>query len=139
MTRSTVYLATAALLWFGSDLLAAEPCASTVRASLRCTRCAYLPCGCPDDYCPKPLPCVPCLKLGGVADDYCPKPWPCIPCWRPCGVADDYCTKPLPCLPCPAPGGCAGDHAAGLSDQKGSADCRAVSAAREKPNPLRPR
>jgi hypothetical protein len=54
---------------------------------------------CPDDYCRKPLPCVPVVRCGGP-DDYCRKPLPCVPVVR-CGGPDDYCRKPLPCLLCP--------------------------------------
>jgi hypothetical protein len=65
---------------------------------------------CLDDYCAKPLPCVPAKVCGG-ADDYCPKPLPTV---RPvcCKGPDDYCAKPCPkvercwcppwltCVPC---------------------------------------
>ncbi|HZZ82712.1 MAG TPA: hypothetical protein VFE62_29710 [Gemmataceae bacterium] len=54
---------------------------------------------CPNDYLPKPLPCVPRVPCGGP-DDYCKKPLPCVP-RVPCGGPDDYCKKPLPCLLCP--------------------------------------
>ena len=33
-------------------------------------------------------------------DDYCRKPFPCIPCLRPCCECDDYCRKPMPCVRC---------------------------------------
>src|SRR5262245_23643457 len=51
-------------------------------------------CWCPDDYCPKTLPCVSCTPKGCV-DDYCPKTLPCVP---PCagGCVDDYCPKNCP-------------------------------------------
>jgi hypothetical protein len=70
-------------------------------AATNCTarRC----CTCPNDYCPKPLPCVPCAPLG-KCDCYCPKPLPCPPCpLRYCGP-NDYCPKPCclylpPCWP----------------------------------------
>jgi hypothetical protein len=59
-------------------------------------------CTCPDSYCPKPQPCVPCA-LRGCCDDYCPKPMPCTASLRYCGC-DDYCPKPScirlpPCWP----------------------------------------
>ena len=54
---------------------------------------------CPDDYCRKPIPCVPPVQCGGP-DDYCRKPIPCVPP-VPCGGPDDYCRKSLPCLLCP--------------------------------------
>ncbi len=51
--------------------------------------------GCPDDYCRKPWPWIPCLSPCGLGDDYCHKPWPRI--WRQCGgEPDDYCRKPCP-------------------------------------------
>jgi hypothetical protein len=68
-----------------------------------CTRCdARRCCTCPDDYCPKPLPCVPCAPRG-CSNDYCPKPLPCVPC-APRGCCNDYCPKPCciylpPCWP----------------------------------------
>ena len=60
-------------------------------------------CTCPDDYCPKPLPCVPCVLLG-KCDCYCRKPMPCPPC--PLGYCgpNDYCPKPYSiCLPLCSP------------------------------------
>jgi hypothetical protein len=51
-------------------------------------------CWCPDDYCPKRLPCVPPNPVGCV-DDYCRKPLPCVsPNAK--GCADDYCPKACP-------------------------------------------
>ncbi|MFN4258685.1 MAG: hypothetical protein ACK4RK_05270 [Gemmataceae bacterium] len=50
--------------------------------------------GCPDDYCRKPLPGVPCNPQGCV-DDYCRKPLPGVPC-NPQGCVDDYCRKRCP-------------------------------------------
>jgi hypothetical protein len=93
-------------------------CGSTIclpASDIRCQGC------CPDDYCPKPLPCVPCLSCCRTCDDYCRKPMPCVPCLPCCRTCDDYCRKPLPCLcwPCnpgykcvtsccrPSPGRCA--------------------------------
>lgn len=69
-------------------------------------------CVCPDDYCPKPLPSVPCAPLG-CCDDYCPKPLPSTAPLCYCGP-NDYCPKPCclylpPCWPawytCGAPAG----------------------------------
>ena len=54
---------------------------------------------CPDDYCPKPLPCATPWRYCGP-DDYCPKPLPCATPWRYC-APDDYCPKPPPPLPAP--------------------------------------
>jgi hypothetical protein len=54
---------------------------------------------CPDDYCRKPMPCIPCFIKSCMPDDYCPKPIPCVPC-MPKGCVDDYCPKPFSfCLP----------------------------------------
>ncbi len=52
---------------------------------------------CPDDYCPKPLPCVPWARCC-CPDDYCCKPYPYLfsPALSCCG--DDYCCKPFPHL-----------------------------------------
>jgi hypothetical protein len=63
------------------------------------------PCpSCPDDYCPKPLPPVPCPGWTCAPDDYCPKR---LPCARPvtCFRADDYSAKPCPITAprCPPP------------------------------------
>jgi len=57
-------------------------------------------CICPDDYCPKPLPCVPCAPLGRC-DCYAPKPLPCPPCALRYCAPDDYCPKPC-CVYLPA-------------------------------------
>lgn len=54
---------------------------------------------CPDNYCPKPMPCVQkpnCFQC----DTYCPKPMPCVQ--QPnCFECDRYCRKPIPLLCCP--------------------------------------
>ncbi|MDZ7617351.1 MAG: hypothetical protein U1E05_10115 [Patescibacteria group bacterium] len=65
-------------------------------SELECTRCAALPCCCPDDYCRKPEPSVPCVRTSWCADDYCAKPMPCIPCVGVPKCTDDYCPKPFP-------------------------------------------
>ena len=51
-------------------------------------------CWCPDDYCPKKLPCVP-PNARGCVDDYCPKTLPCVPP-NPKGCVDDYCPRCCP-------------------------------------------
>jgi hypothetical protein len=58
---------------------------------------------CPDDYCPKPMPCSAPFKYCGP-DDYCCKTMPCVAPFKYCGP-NDYCCKPLPpILPlCPTP------------------------------------
>jgi hypothetical protein len=51
---------------------------------------------CPDDYCPKPCPCM-AHPQGWCPNDYCRKPFPCLS--SPTGwCGDDYCRKPLPSL-----------------------------------------
>jgi hypothetical protein len=65
------------------------------------TNGCHMLCGCPNDYCRKPWPClqpVPCI---GGPDDYCRKPFPCLIPVQYCGTHDDYCRKPWPCLLCP--------------------------------------
>ena len=60
--------------------------------------CGGLMLCCPDDYCPKPLPCVPSPLLSCCPSDYClkPLPWLRAPTLSCCG--GDYCPKPLPGL-----------------------------------------
>jgi len=60
------------------------------------------PC-CPDDYCPKPLPCAPPVSCRGP-NDYCPKPLPTT-CPAKCFGPDDYCPKKCPIFlpPCYPP------------------------------------
>jgi hypothetical protein len=77
------------------------PLAQEIGAQRCCAKCAAGPCWCPDDYCPKPLPCPPCKDCNCCCDDYCPKPMPCPPC-KDCNCCcDDYCPKPAPnlCIP----------------------------------------
>jgi hypothetical protein len=111
-TRSASFLAILVFLGLGRAAWAGEACDKSLGDTLRCTRCAAMPCCCPDDYCRKPLPCIPCPVPTGCVDDYCCKPLPCIPCPVPTGCVDDYCRKPLPhfCWPvncqfyrCPPP------------------------------------
>lgn len=76
--------------------------AGDARSGCKCARAcvgAPMPC-CPDDYCGKPLPCVPCWTGCCCPDDYCRKPLPnpCLP--LACCCPDDYCRKPLPKLSC---------------------------------------
>jgi hypothetical protein len=56
--------------------------------------------------CGKPMAGIHCrLPAFTCHDDYCPKPLPCVPlCW-PKSCCDDYCAKPLPCWP-PDPCAC---------------------------------
>jgi hypothetical protein len=77
--------------------LAGAAAVADVASTSGCPRCC---CTCPDDYCPKPLPCVPCAACGCCPDDYCPKPLPCVFCMPGCCWPDDYCPKPFVfCLP----------------------------------------
>lgn len=68
-------------------------------------------CGCPDDYCPKPVP-IPRNACGTACNDYCPKPQPTV-CPDERGCCDSYRPKPWqPLSWCPpgvyrcVPGGC---------------------------------
>ena len=54
-------------------------------------------CGCPDDYCKKPMPSIYVLRCG-VPDDYCHKPFPSAHVIWCCGGVDDYNRKPYPAL-----------------------------------------
>lgn len=58
---------------------------------------------CCDDYCAKPLPCLPVGKMGFACDDYCRQPLPCPPFGKTGFCCDDYCRKPQP-PPCFAGG-----------------------------------
>ncbi|MBN2023585.1 MAG: hypothetical protein JW809_12440 [Pirellulales bacterium] len=80
----------------------AGPCASACQGRCGCGgSCCFW---CPDDYCPKPAPCVCLPRTCGRCDDYCPKPAPCVCPPRICGGCDDYCPKPAPCVQlCPWP------------------------------------
>src|SRR5678815_4543351 len=75
-----------AMLCFAAAVCSAAPPGSCVR----CEKCL-----CPDDYCPKPLPWVPCLCRPRCLDEYCPKPWPCPACRASNCCPDDYCSKPF--------------------------------------------
>ena len=88
-------------LMFCTSLRAAEP---VINFFPYCSkpRCVFSPGCCPDDYCPKPLPCA-AHNWCGTCDDYCKKPLPCAGHnW--CGTCDDYNKKCGPismtqCLP----------------------------------------
>lgn len=58
---------------------------------------------CPDDYQPKPWPCLPRPTTCGYCDDYCRKPLPGLPCPNGCYCPDNYCAKPFPSAPCCPP------------------------------------
>jgi hypothetical protein len=55
---------------------------------------------CPDDYCSKPLPPIPCVACRSLPNDYCAKPLPIV-CPVKCFGCNDYCPK---CLPAVMPG-----------------------------------
>ncbi len=96
MRRFRLMLTFLCLAWIGRTVVAGEIAGKPLGDALRCSRCAAVPCVCPDDYCRKPFPCLPCLRLPGLPDDYCRKPFPCIPGLGPGRCADDYCRKPVP-------------------------------------------
>ncbi len=57
-------------------------------------------CGCcPDDYCAKPLPGLPCPPAQCCPDNYCAKPLPAIPCDNCEKSCACYDIKPLPPVP----------------------------------------
>jgi hypothetical protein len=96
--RSALVLGVLAFIGPGSDLLAGDRAVPPLGAELRCARCMTVPCCCPDNYCRKPPPCIPCPVLGRCPDNYCPKPLPGVCGPAPGGCAVPYCRKPLPKL-----------------------------------------
>jgi hypothetical protein len=95
----TLAIAALVVVFAAQAALAGEGC-------LRCKgadpcRAGLMLC-CPDDYCRKPMPCVPCPCNTWCPDDYCRKPMPCVPCLNTTWCADDYCRKPMPCVCYPA-------------------------------------
>jgi hypothetical protein len=55
-----------------------------------------------NDYCSKPIPCLPGPRMTSCPDDFCARPTPCVTVPTQSSCADDYCSKPLPKL-CPTP------------------------------------
>jgi hypothetical protein len=98
MIRATLFLVAIAALSFGGSLSAGEPCAKSLGQELKCMRCMSMPCRCCDDYCRKPMPCIPCVRLGTCPDNYCRKPMPCVTCPARSCCPNNYCRKPLPNL-----------------------------------------
>src|SRR5262249_33747426 len=98
--KRTLVLTAALLALIVCDVPArCEPPASGARSWLPLRLCqSWLcrDCCCPDDYCRKSLPPVPCGVCGCYPDDYCAKPLPPVPCGAPCGCADDYQRKCCP-------------------------------------------
>jgi hypothetical protein len=106
MKRYLPTLGTCLVLLFVSPTLAGDLANSKSRCCNTQRSCCPPPiAGCPDDYCRKPIPCIPCLPPSCACDDYCRKSLPCVPCLSQCGLCDDYCRKPFPnfCWP-PSPG-----------------------------------
>ncbi|HPM81055.1 MAG TPA: hypothetical protein PLF81_10160 [Candidatus Anammoximicrobium sp.] len=102
MSRLTWCLTILSVLAAGRSVQGADLFFGSLGRELKCTRCAVVPCCCTDNYCRKPLPCLPCVPLPTACDNYCRKPLPCIPCVKFQCCADDYCRKPFPQLCCPA-------------------------------------
>ena len=76
-------------------------CNTSILAGERmCGKYPGLPwgCGCPDDYCAKPMPPAYCVAAC-QPDCYQPKPMPPMPC-IPCGCSTPYCPRPMPNWPC---------------------------------------
>jgi hypothetical protein len=106
MMRRAIVVGRARLLPSLGFVLAVAIAHNTLSAEIGpATRCCetYRCRTCPDNYCPKPQPCVPCAPLG-CCNDYCPKPLPCLPCPLCYCAPNDYCPKPYclnlsPCWP----------------------------------------
>ena len=94
------------LLSLGASVQASEPGASRwcwpwSPSYCSCPRC-------PDDYCSKPMPPIPCAVHCFGPDDYCPKKLPIV-CFVKCFGVNDYCPKACPVvqpLCCPASYSC---------------------------------
>ena len=94
MIRSRLSIVCVCLSLLGSSMTrGADPAACGSKSG--CPPCIIT---CPDDYCRKPLPCIPCPPCRATCDDYCRKPMPRVPCLTRCGTCDDYCRKPFPRL-----------------------------------------
>lgn len=89
---------------------------------------------CPDDYCPKSMPCPPQVRCFS-GDDYVPKRAPCVEQYGRCGeftfMRDDYRPKcpprfhcsPREALTCVGTDGCCGEGVF-FSRDRGCRDCR---------------
>jgi hypothetical protein len=97
MSRTTILATVFTLTCLGAKALAGDssdkPGASARHADFFPTA----PC-CPDNYCKKPMPRVPCPNWCGTPDNYCEKPMPCVPCPNWCGCPGNYCKKPCPSI-----------------------------------------
>ena len=96
MARCLCVLATILSLGLAGELRAADSAARLEHGTPG--RLIPASCCCPDDYGPKPLPCIKGPAGGCCPDDYCPKPLPRIRCPLPGSCPDDYCPKPMPNL-----------------------------------------
>jgi hypothetical protein len=76
------------------------PYCSSWRAFFKqcCTGWVKPCCGCPDDYCYKPLPPVHCRFCPKGCDHYDYKPLPPVHCRFCPNGCDNYCWKPYPCV-----------------------------------------
>jgi len=96
MSRILGCLGLLSVLCLAEGATAGQWCSRSLTRTLHCTRCAAVPCCCVDDYCRKPLPCIPGCATSTCCDDYCRKPLPCLPSFCLPWCPDDYCRKPLP-------------------------------------------
>jgi hypothetical protein len=93
----------ALILLMGTQVaLAGDNCQNCQKQT--CVQCfsgqyTYL---CPDIYCSKPLPCVPCPQACCLPNDYCCKLVPCVSYSLTGCLPNNYCQKPMPCI-CPSP------------------------------------
>lgn len=114
--RTQLLIAAVLLAWLAPRCAAGGKSAECACCPPPCPVCPPVR-WCCDDYCRKPMPCIPPLCAKCCCDDYCRKPMPCIAplCAKCC--CDDYCRKPMPALCCPQlpPGDCCakGDVACG--------------------------
>lgn len=72
---------------FGGELC--EGCIGKSQTGIHQSRC------CPDDYSPKPVPCVRPVSACCL-DTFCRKPCLVLPCRTNACCPDDYCPKPFP-------------------------------------------
>ena len=95
MIRAACYWWVFLLLACAQGSYAMDLCCGSLGQDLNCTQKVAVPLSCPNDYCRKPAPCVPCPVQTKCAC-YCRKPAPCPPCCCPLCCCDCYCRKPLP-------------------------------------------
>ena len=95
MPRTIILAAVFALTCLGARAFAEDSSDKPAESARHADCCPTAPC-CPDNYCKKPMPCIPCPNWCGTPDNYCKKPMPCVPCPNWCGCPDNYCKKPCP-------------------------------------------